>query len=172
MANCSLAQVRKRVVSWNCSWTTARPAFFDGWKASGLQGDLLAHVDKLIGQLAEAFVALHPLPDRFELIGGNAFAEILAAEPPLQVVVRTSADDFARLFGLEELFAEMPAANPIDGPHFLEDLLAALLQLGQVCAHASLCICPIHTHQKQREIPQRTFNIRRSALFLTCTLLR
>jgi hypothetical protein len=66
-----LAQVRKRAVSRNCSSTTAIPVFFDGGKASGLPGDLLADVDQLVGQLPEALVAFHPLPDRLDLIGGN-----------------------------------------------------------------------------------------------------
>ena len=129
MTNCSLAQLRKRVVSRNCSWTTARPVFFNRWKASGLQSDLLADIDELVGQPAEAFVAFDPLPDWFELIGSHTFAEVFAAEPSLQDVVGAPAYGLAALLGLEVLLAEVPATNPIDGAHFLEDLLAALLEL-------------------------------------------
>jgi hypothetical protein len=92
-----------------------------------LQGDLLAEVHKLVGQLPKAFVAFHPLPNRLDLISGNAFAEVLASEPPLQHEVGTVADGFAVPSGLEELLAEVPPTEPIDGAHLLEDLLAALL---------------------------------------------
>jgi len=100
-----------------------------------LEGDLLADIHKLIGQLPEALVALDSLADGFELIGGDTFAEVLAAEPPLQDVVRTPADGSAPLLGLEELFAQVPAAQLIDGPHFLEDLLATLVETREVFAH-------------------------------------
>jgi hypothetical protein len=100
-----------------------------------LQGDLLADVDELVGQPAETLVTGDPLPNGFQLIGGDAFAEVFAAEPPLQDVIRAPAEGLVSLLGLEELFAEVAPAHPIDGPHGLEDLLAALLELWEVGVH-------------------------------------
>ena len=157
------------MVSRNFSSTTATPVFFDRRKASGLQGDLLADVDELVGQSAETLVAFDPLPDRFELIGGHPLAEVLAAEPPLQDVVGTPADGLPPSGGLEELFAEVPTANAVDGPHFLEDLLATLLEWEEVRAHGRDCIITIQTHKKKRKKPQQTSNTQKSASFLSCT---
>ena len=151
MTNCSLAQVRKRAVSRNCSWTTARPVFFDHREVATLEGDLFTDVDKLVGQLAEAFVTINPLTDRSQLIGGDAFTKVLAAEPSLEDEVWPPADGLAPLLGLKELFAEVTATDPVDGTHFLEDLLTALLELREVGVHVRLCIDTIHIHQKKRE---------------------
>lgn len=123
MANCSLAQVRNRVVSPNRSWSAARPVFFDGWQAPGFQRDLFADIDELVSQLPEALVTIDPLADRFHLVGTDSLAKVLPLKPPLEHVVGPSADGFPTLLGLEVLLTEMAAANLIDLTHFLEDLL-------------------------------------------------
>src|SRR3972149_5201920 len=88
-----------------------RPFFFDRRQAAGLQGGLLGEVDEIVGQLAEALVALDPLADRLDLIGRNALAEVFAAEPPLQDVVGTLANGFAAASGLEELLPKLASVK-------------------------------------------------------------
>ena len=157
------------MVSRNCSWTTATPVFFERRQVSGLEGDLLADLHKLIGQLPEALVAFDSLADGFELIGRDAFAEVLAAEPTLQDVVRTPADGFAPLLGLEELLAEVPAAELIDGPHFLEDLLATLVETGEVVAHGVLLYSYYTTRREKKKKTSANLKLQKSATFLSCT---
>jgi hypothetical protein len=125
MANCSLAQVRNRVVSPNRSWSAARPVFFDGRQAASLQCDLFGDIDELVSQLPEALVTIDPLADRLNLVGPDSLAKVLPLKPSLQDVVRPAADTFPTLLGLEVLLTEMAAANLINLPHVLEDLLTA-----------------------------------------------
>jgi hypothetical protein len=97
-----------------------------------LERYLLGDSRKLLGQLLESLVALDALANGLDLVGRDAFAEVFTFEPSLEDVVGALAAGFALAGGLEELLAEMAAAEAVNGGHFLEDLLPAELKFGQV----------------------------------------
>jgi hypothetical protein len=92
----------------------------------------LGDSSKLSGQLLEPLVTLDALANGLDLVGRDAFAEVFAIEPSLEDIVGALPAGFALAGGLEELPAQMAAAEAVDGGHFLEDLLPAVLELGQI----------------------------------------
>ena len=101
-----------------------------------MQGDLLAHVRKLVGQSSKALVAFDPLADWVDLVARDALAEILTSEPSLQDEVGAVANGLAVTFGLKELFTEMSAAKAVDGAHFNKNLFATLVEFREVGVHS------------------------------------
>jgi hypothetical protein len=97
--------------------------------------DLVAHGDKVLGQSLEAPVIIHILLDLGRLVPGDALGKLLAVEETLENVVGAAGVGGAGRVGLEELFAQRAAAEPVNGLHLLDEGLSFLEESIEIRFH-------------------------------------
>jgi hypothetical protein len=97
--------------------------------------DLIAHGDKVRGQFLEAAVVGHILFDLGGLVLGDALGKLLAVEEALEDKIGAAGGGLAGRVGLEELFAQGAAAEPVNGLHLLDEGLPLLEERIEIWFH-------------------------------------
>jgi hypothetical protein len=97
--------------------------------------DLVAHSDKVLGQLLEAAVVFHILFDLGGLVLGDALGKLLAAEETLEDKIGAAGGGLGGRVRLEELLAQGAAAEPVNGLHLLDEGLPLLEERIEIWFH-------------------------------------
>ena len=105
-----------------------------------MAGELIGDGNELLGQFLEALVVGEQGLDLQGLVGGNALGELLSLDVALEDVIRALGLFGASAAFLEELAAQGTAAEAVNGPDLLEDLLAAFFELVSRNVHGMNCI--------------------------------
>ena len=111
--------------------------------------ELVGDGHELLGQFFKPFVIGHQRFDLRRLLGGHTLGELLALDVALQDIVGTLRGLGVGAAFSKELAAEGAAAESVDSLDLLEDLLAALLELGDRKVHGVYCIS-IDTTKQQK----------------------
>jgi hypothetical protein len=102
----------------------------------------------------KAAVIVHLLLDLGGLLGRDAFTELFALKETLQDKVRAAALGLA-WSGLEELFAQGPAAEVINGLHILKQGTSFEPERIEMVRHAPVVSIQIQQATPKRPCPQR-----------------
>ncbi len=130
----------KALASRKRSCPTSVRSFFCVRGRLAQASELVGDGDELLGQFFKTSVIGHQRFDLRGLLGGHPLGELLALDIALEEVIGTLGGLGVGAAFLEELSAEGAAAEPVDGLDLLEDLLAALLELGERKVHDAYCI--------------------------------